>query len=299
MSDQLTETDFQFIRHWMRTHVGQDLGEDKQYLVKVAVADIQARYQLPSISHCIRRLESLAPPSPMFNFQAILDSGSTGGRFVQDMVDALMVGETYFFRRPSTFDDLRQFVLPALIRNRQAQKRLRIWSAACSTGQEPYSLAMTLADYFPEVFRTWDLLIVASDISQKAIDKSKAGTFSDWEVARGLDVARRDRYFTREGANWVARNEIKSPIRFSRCNLVSQGMNIPYRPFDLILLRNVLIYFDMQKKKEILGTVRDHLLDDGYLLLGESETLLGLEDHFQISDHAPALCEPKGLASFR
>ena len=76
-------------------------------------------------------------------------------------------------------------------------------------------------------------------------------------------------------------------------------MNIPYRPFDLILLRNVLIYFDMQKKKEILGTVRDHLLDDGYLLLGESETLLGLEDHFQISDHAPALCEPKGLASFR
>ena len=299
MSDQLSEADFQFIRNWMRIHVGQDLGEDKQYLVKVALADIQARYQLPTISHCVRRLESLAPSSAMFNFQAILDSGSASGRFVQDTVDALMIGETYFFRRPSTFDDLRQFVLPTLIEKRQAKKRLRIWSAACSTGQEPYSLAMTLADYFPDVFRTWDLLIIATDISQKAIDKSRSGTFSEWEIGRGLDPARRDRYFTRQGSHWVAQNEIKSPIRFSRCNLVDPQMNIPFRPFDLILLRNVLIYFDMQKKKEILGKVRDHLLDDGYLLLGESETLLGLEEHFQISNHAPALCEPKGLGSFR
>lgn len=299
MSDQLSEQDFQLIRNWMKIHVGQDLGEDKQYLVKVALADIQARYQLPSISHCIRRLESLAPPSAMFNFQAILDSGSTGGQFVQDMVDALMVGETYFFRRPSTFEDLRQFVLPSLIEKRKAQKRLRIWSAACSTGQEPYSLAMTIADYFPELHQTWDWMIVASDISQKAIDKSKAGIFTDWEVSRGLDPARRDRFFTRESSHWVARNEIRTHIRFSRSNLVSPAMNVPFRPFDLILLRNVLIYFDIQKKREILATVRDHVMDDGFLLLGESETLLGLEEHFQISNHAPALCEPKGLCAFR
>lgn len=299
MSDQLSESEFQFIRNWMKVHVGQDLGEDKHYLVKVALAEIQAQYKLPSISHTVKRLETLAPPSPLFDLQSILDSGSPNGDFVQCMIDALMVGETYFFRRPSTFEDLRRFVFPALIEKRRPQKRLRIWSAACSTGQEPYSIAMTLADYFPEVFKTWDLLIVASDISQKAIDKSKAGCFSEWEMSRGLDPARRDRFFTKEGNNWVARNEIKAPIRFTHCNLINPNMNIPYRPFDLILLRNVLIYFDMNKKRQILGEIRHFMMDDGYLLLGESETLLGLDTHFQICLQAPALCEPKGLGEFK
>ena len=298
MSDQLTEQEFQFIRNWMKIHVGQDLGDDKQYLVKVALADIQTRYHLPSISQTVKRLEALAPPSEMFNIQTVLDSESANSRFVQDMIDLLMVGETYFFRRPSTFEDLRKSVLPSLIEKRKAHKRLRIWSAACSTGQEPYSIAMTLADFFPDVFKTWDLLIVASDISQKAINKSKAGVFSDWEVGRGLDQARRDRFFHKEGASWVARDEIKRHIRFTQCNLVNPAINIPFRPFDLILLRNVLIYFDMQKKRQILGELRNFCQDDGYLLLGESETLLGLDSHFLISPHAPALCEPKGAGEF-
>ncbi|MFM7130968.1 MAG: CheR family methyltransferase [bacterium] len=293
MSDELTETDFQFIRNWLRVHVGQDLGHDKQYLVKVALSEMMVRYQLPSIRQTVQRLEALAPASAMFDVQFAHDPASPARRFVQDMIDALMVGETYFFRRSSTFEDLRRFVFPTLIEKRQSQQRLRVWSAACSFGQEPYSIAMTLANYFPDVYRAWDVVIVASDISHKAIEKAKAGRFTEWETSRGLESEMRERYFTKDGDSWVARDEIRQPIRFHHFNLVSSNTTVPYRPFDLVLLRNVLIYFDMEKKRQILSKIRSDVQDDGFLLLGESETLLGLDSHFQISSHASALCEPK------
>lgn len=293
MSEELTETDFQFIRTWLKVHVGQDLGPDKQYFVKVALSEIMVRYQMSSIHQTVQRLEALAPASAMFDLQIANDPASPGKRYVQDVIDALMVGETYFFRRPSTFEDLRLSVLPSLIEKRQLQQRLRIWSAACSFGQEPYSIVMTLATYFPDVFRSWDVVIMASDISHKAIERAKAGRFTEWETSRGLEAEVRDRYFTKESDSWVARDEIRRPIRFCHFNLVGSNTNIPYRPFDLVLLRNVLIYFDIEKKRQILSKIRNDVLDDGFLLLGESETLLGLDSHFQISSHASALCEPK------
>lgn len=289
----LNESEFQFIRKWMRFHIGQDLGEDKQYLVQASLSEIRQKYKIASIEQTIKRIESIAPMNAFISLQNIIRSGGENAAFVQDVVDSLMVGETYFFRRPSTFEDLRLDILPTLIQRRSSVRRLRIWSAACSSGQEAYSLAMTLEQFFPEIYANWDLQIVASDISLKALDKARAGTYSDWETSRGLSTALRDRYFTQHDAYWTASNTLKKRIQFIQSNLISSIESVPHWPFDLVLMRNVLIYFHPETKREILGKLRPMIADDGLLLLGESETLLGLESHFAISDLTPALCIPK------
>jgi chemotaxis protein methyltransferase CheR len=293
MNDSLSEPEFQFIRKWMRTHVGQDLGEDKQYLIQVALSEIQQKYKIESIEQTVKRLNSILPMQSFFSLQSIIRSGGQNASFVQDVVDALMVGETYFFRRPSTFEDLRSIILPTLIQRRQNQRRLRIWSSACSSGQEAYSLAMTLEQFFPDVYAHWDLKIIATDISQKALDKARAGTYSDWETTRGLSADLKDRFFTKNGMFWTANDSLKSCIQFTQNNLIESMESVPNWPFDLVLVRNVLIYFHPDTKREILAKLRPLITDDGLLLMGESETLLGLEDHFSISNITPALCIPK------
>lgn len=293
MNHPLTESEFQFIRKWIRFHIGQDLGEDKQYLVQAALSEIQQKYKIASIEQTVKRLDSIAPMSTFISLQNINRSGGENAFFVQDVVDSLMIGETYFFRRPSTFEDLRLEILPTLIQRRSSVRRLRIWSAACSTGQEAYSLAMTLDQFFPDIYANWDIQILASDISQKALVKARAGTYSDWETSRGLSASLRDRYFTQNDACWTASSILKKRIQFIHNNLISSIESVPNGPFDLVLMRNVLIYFHPETKREILGKLRQMIADDGLLLLGESETLLGLESHFAISNHTSALCNPK------
>lgn len=294
MNETISEQEFQFIRKWLRHYVGQDLATDKQYLIQVSLLDIQKSFGFHSISEILRRLEQVAPVVDSFTLQTIEKSAGTDAlRLVQNIIDALMVNETYFFRRPTTFEDLRSQILPRLIEKRLSTQRLKICCLACSTGQEPYSLAMTIDRYFPNLTTHWDISIIASDISSKTLQKAEAGLYSDWELSRGLDTELKERYFHQEGTHWRIDDRIRRQIQFRQANLIGSLDSLPYWPFDLILLRNVLIYFDTTVKRQILAKMRRLIADDGLLILGESETLLGLEEQFSISNDIPAICVPK------
>ncbi len=294
MSDSISNHDFQFVRKWLKEYVGQDLGDDKQYFVLVNLNEIVSRFQFRSITELITRLESIAPLHGHGNLNYIIKTrDADSGKLIQDIVDCLMVNETYFFRRPSTFDDIRQTILPDLMAKRQTSKRLRICCMACSTGQEPYSLLMTMDSYFPELLSTWDTLVVATDISQKSLQRAQAGLYSDWETSRGLDPATRSRYFEQESQQWRISRNFSSKIIFRQSNLVEGLESLPFWPYDLILLRNVMIYFDAEAKRTILQKIRGMIASDGFLLIGESETLLGLDQYFAISTGIPAICIPR------
>ena len=294
MNATINEREFQYIREWLRNHIGQDLAEDKQYFVQVNLNDILVKYHLKSFAELINRLEKLTAGS--FNkslLQIIKTIDSSNSNFIQDVVDSLMVNETYFFRRPSTFADIQNVILPRLMAARQSMRKLRICCMACSTGQEAYSLLMTMDQFFPDLLAGWDTILVATDISQKSLQRAQAGIYSDWETTRGLSNELRERYFIKKNDQWQISSKFSSKIIFRSANLFETADSLPFGPFDLILLRNVMIYFDMNAKRMILEKVRKVIAPDGMLVIGESETLIGLEQQFNISPEIPAVCLPK------
>lgn len=186
-------------------------------------------------------------------------------------IDALTTNETLFFRDHHPFDALRQVILPELAAARAKYRKLRIWSAACSTGQEPYSIAMLLADKFPDL-ANWDLRIVATDLSDTVLATARAGMFSKFEINRGLPAPMLVKFFQQSGNHFVIRDDLRRQIEFRKLNLAEDWPILPQ--FDLIFLRNVMIYFDLKTKREILARMRRLLAPDGYLALGSSETPL-------------------------
>jgi len=186
-----------------------------------------------------------------------------------EVVEAMTTNETSFFRDHHPFEALRREILPQLFLRRAARRTLRVWCAACSTGQEPYSLAMLLDEYFPQQ-ASWDLRIDATDVSRSVLARAKLGRYSQVEVNRGLSAALLVKYFVRDGLDWEINPQIKRRVRFSELNLIGNWPAL--EPYDLIFLRNVLIYFDQPTKLAILGRVRQQLAPDGYLLLGGSES---------------------------
>ena len=220
------------------------------------------------------RLEPLAEREGFASAQEFIRSMRENrgpGRLHDAAIDALTTNETLFFRDHHPFDALRQIVLPELLAARARFRKLRIWSAACSSGQEPYSIAMLLADRFPEL-AGWDVRIMASDLSDTALEQARAGVFSKFEINRGLPAPMLMRYFQQNGNHWAIRDDIRKPIEFRKLNLAEDWPILPR--FDLVLLRNVMIYFDLKTKGQILSRVRRVLAPDGYLALGSSETPL-------------------------
>jgi chemotaxis protein methyltransferase CheR len=289
----INEREFQYIRQWMRNFIGQDLAEDKQYFVQVNLNDTLVKYELKSFAELITRLEKYTPSGFNLSLQHLLKTVEPAhSQFIQDVVDSLMVNETYFFRRPSTFADLRNIILPRLVAARQSMRKLRICCMACSTGQEVYSLLMTMDQHFPELLYDWDTLIVATDISQRSLQRAQAGVYTDWETTRGLSPELRDYYFSKKNDQWQISSKLISKVIFRSSNLFETADSLPFGPYDLILLRNVMIYFDMKAKRMILEKVRRVIASDGILMIGESETLIGLEQQFSISPEIPAACLP-------
>ena len=193
------------------------------------------------------------------------------------VVEALTTNETTFFRDHHPFEALRSEVLPRLIAGRQRTRNLFVWSAACSTGQEPYSLAMLIREHFPEL-KDWDVRILATDFSQAALDRVNLGRYRQLEVNRGLPAPLLVKYFEREGAEWRVRSDLRSMVETKQLNLVEQWPSMPF--VDVVMLRNVLIYFDVATKKKILGHVRKIMSSDGVLFLGAAETTLNIDDSF-------------------
>lgn len=225
------------------------------------------------------RLEPLARKDGFVGLEQLLAKvgAEPSGPLAQRCIDAMATHESFFFRDATPFDQLRDVILPDLLAARAQSRTLRIWSAACSSGQEPYSLAMLLME---EQHRTpgWRIDILATDMSLPILERARTGLYSDFEVRRGLSDARLARWFTRQGDQWLLSPQVRSMVRFAPHNLLAGTSGLGR--FDLIFCRNVLIYFDREHKRAALGQIGQALEPHGALVLGSAETVVGLESAF-------------------
>ena len=200
------------------------------------------------------------------------------GRLATDVTEAMTTNETFFYRDKIPFDHLRDTILPGLIQARAARKSLRIWSAASSTGQEPYSIAMCVKE-MAAALAGWRIEIVATDLSQEVLEKSKAGVYSQFEVQRGLPIQHLMKYFTQVGELWQLNADIRAMVQFRQLNLLQDFSHLG--TFDVIFCRNVLIYFDQDTKAAIFERMAKVLEADGTMLLGAAESVVGITDAFR------------------
>lgn len=256
----ISALDFDYLRKLMRDHTSIVLDSGKEYIAESRLATLVSQEGFRSVEDLIHRLRS----NPFNTLH-------------RRVVNAMTNNETWWFRDLAPYQALQKVIMPDLLAKRATEKSLSIWSAACSSGQEPYSIAMLLHQNFPELY-TWNVQILATDISHNVLDRAQAGRYSQLEINRGLPVMLLTRYFNQEGLDWVICDDIKRRIEFRQLNL-SEPLWFP--PMDVIFIRNVLIYFDVPTKKEILGRVRRQLRPDGYMFMGGAETTLNLDDSFE------------------
>lgn len=260
-----TEDDVGLVLRCVHEQAGLVFEPEKQYLV-------ESRLQRLAKTHGVE---------PQLLMQE-LRSGSH--RMRAEVTEAMAIQETYFFRDPWLFDSLREDVIPDLIRRRAAQRTLRIWSAACATGQEVWSVALLL-EQMPAL-AGWDVQILGTDFSPTALQKAEKGCYTHMEVNRGLPARELALYFRRRGREWEVGPALRHRVRFQKLNLVEPWPELP--PFDIVLLRNVLIYFDAATRSQVLQRTQQVMQGDGYLFLGGSESPLGVVDAFhpRISNRA-------------
>lgn len=233
----------------------------QEYLLSCRLAGVANQHKLPSVEALVAKLR-------MGRAEAL----------AQDTIDALTTNETSFFRDIHPYDALATQILPDLMTRRRAARQLTIWCAACSSGQEPYSIAMTIRERVPELL-TWRLRIIATDVSQAMVDRTRAGAYSQAEINRGLPARMLTKYLTQQGTEWQMRPELRGMLEVQRTNLVDAQ---PMTGCDLVLLRNVLIYFDAAGKRRVLDRVTRALAPDGLLLVGVSETLFDDRYDFRV-----------------
>lgn len=236
------------------------LDEDKQYLAE-------------------SRLTSLLNSEGYSSVQVLLERarGNPSGELQRKIVDAMTNNETWFFRDLDPFEALQRHILVDLIERRKRDRRLKIWSAAASTGQEAYSIAMLIRENFPELL-AWDLSILGTDISDRVLERAREGRFTQFEVNRGLPAKLLAKYFDGCNGDWQLLPAVTRMVRFEKLNLAEA---VHPSPVDIVLLRNVLIYFGVDTKKDILRRVARVMAPDGYLFLGCAETTLNLSEEFE------------------
>lgn len=225
------------------------------------------------------RLESLAVQVGYQSVGELLTAAQSGTPDLHTrVVEALTTNETSFFRDRAPFECLRKDVLPKVVNARASKQSLTIWCAACSTGQEPYSIAMMIDEHFPQL-RNWSVKILATDISDQVLERARSGKFQQLEVNRGLPATLLVKYFTRIGNQWQIKQELRDVIEFSNLNLIGDW-RLPRTP-DIVFIRNVLIYFDVETKRGILQRIRKTMSTDGALFLGAAETTLNVDPHWE------------------
>jgi chemotaxis protein methyltransferase CheR len=228
----------------------------------------------------LSRLDPVAREMGVGSVAALVDvlrGEEASSQLHEQVIDALTTNETTFFRDFNPFESLRSDVLPEVLERKQRSRTLAIWSAGCSTGQEPYSIAMAIREHFPELL-TWQLTILGTDISASVLDRARHGRYGQLEVNRGLPANLLVRHFTRAGMEWEIEEPIRRMVRFQRHNLVDEWPVMP--PFDLVFMRNVMIYFDVETKRQVLSRMLGQLAPRGYLLLGASETTFNISDDY-------------------
>jgi chemotaxis protein methyltransferase CheR len=249
-----------FVCTLVRQQSAIELDAAKAYLIEARLGPVAKKHGYPNTSELIRNMQAV----PKRELQA-------------QVVEALTTNETSFYRDIHPFDALRGTIIPQILRTRSAQRTLNIWSAACSTGQEAYSIAMLLRDHFPEL-NSWKVSILGTDLSEEVLAKARAGRFSQIEMNRGLPATLLAKHFRRDGLNWELAPEIRSMATFSKLNLIERWPQLPQ--MDVVFLRNVLIYFSPATKKMILEKIRAVMAPQAVLFLGAAETTMNLDAEF-------------------
>ncbi|MFB2919998.1 CheR family methyltransferase [Aerosakkonema funiforme] len=258
--------DFSYLRELVRGYSSVVISSDKAYLADLRLAPLVTKMKLNSLEELMNKLQSQP-----FNHLHI------------QVVEAMLLTETSFFRDSYPFDAIAKTILPELIRKKQTQQTLNIWCAACSSGQEPYSIAMLLCEQFPEL-ATWKIRLLATDLSHEMIARARAASYHQMEIMRGLPKTLLMKYFQNSGKIWQLKDNIREMVEFRQMNLVTDSLEKTI--FDIIFLRNVLIYFDWQTKKAVLEKVREVLSPNGYLFLGSGETPLNIYEYFPAASGA-------------
>ncbi|MBR0714566.1 protein-glutamate O-methyltransferase CheR [Bradyrhizobium liaoningense] len=267
----MTPTEYEYLRKFLRDHSGLDLSADKQYLIESRLLPLARKANLSGIGELVQKLQV----------------GSSA--LITSVVEAMTTNETFFFRDKVPFEHFRETIMPEILRARAARKSVRIWCAAGSTGQEPYSLAMSLKE-MGVALTGWRVEIIATDLSQEVLEKSKAGIYSQFEVQRGLPIQMLVKYFKQTGETWQINPELRAMIQHRQLNLLHDFSQLG--TFDVIFCRNVLIYFDQDTKINIFNRLARQIEPDGFLVLGAAETVVGLTDTFRPIPERRGLYKP-------
>ena len=252
--------DYEYLRKLLKERSGLDLSADKQYLIESRLLPLARKAGLSGIPELVQKLQG----------------GSSA--LITSVVEAMTTNETFFFRDKVPFDHFRDTIMPDIIKARAGRRSVRIWCAAGSTGQEPYSLAMTLKE-MGAALTGWRVEIIATDLSQEVLEKAKAGVYSQFEVQRGLPIQMLMKYFKQTGETWQVNPELRAMIQHRQLNLLQDFSHLG--TFDVIFCRNVLIYFDQETKINIFNRLARQIEPDGFLVLGAAETVVGLTDTFK------------------
>ncbi len=257
----ISAPDFDYICKMIRENAAIVLGPGKEYLVESRMASLIQQEGIASIEDLVKTLRQ----NPQNGLQT-------------RVVEAMTTNETSFFRDIHPFNVLKDHVLPEIIEKNKDKRQINIWCGASSSGQEPYSLAMLIRQNFPKII-DWNITFIASDISHEMLDRCREGVYSQLEINRGLPAPMMVKFFQRKGTDWQIKDDLRKLVDFRFVNLCQDWPFMP--PMDLVMMRNVLIYFDVEIKKEILVKVKKNLKPGGYLFLGAAETTINLEDSFE------------------
>jgi chemotaxis protein methyltransferase CheR len=269
----VTPPDYEYLRKLLKDHSGLDLSADKQYLIESRLLPLSRKCGVPGIGELVQKMKA----------------GSSS--IIAQVVEAMTTNETFFFRDKVPFEHFRDTIIPEVLKARANRKSVRIWCAAGSTGQEPYSLAMSLKE-MGAALAGWRIEIIATDLSTEVLEKSKSGVYSQFEVQRGLPIQLLVKYFKQNGEFWQIGPELRAMVQHRQLNLLHDFSQLGV--FDVIFCRNVLIYFDQDTKINIFGRLAKAMEGDGFLVLGAAETVVGLTDVFKPFPDKRGLYRPSG-----
>ena len=259
----ISAQDFKYISDLVYKNAGIVLGSGKEYLVDLRLKHVVQKNSFEDIGSMVKKIR----------FQSFLND------IHQAIIDALTTNETSFFRDLHPFQTLQKSILPEIIKNNQNTRKLSIWCAACSSGQEPYTIAMILRDHFPSVVQNWDVKILATDLSDDVLSRARNGVYNKLEVNRGLPAVMLVKYFSKDCTSWTVKDDIKRLINFKKLNLIPPFAAMPQ--MDVIFMRNVLIYFDLKTKEQILSKVKRLMMPSSYFFLGSTESMLNVNNSFR------------------
>lgn len=256
----MTPADFDFIAQFLKKRSGLVIGPDKQYLLDSRLSPVARKHSLASVDAVVAKIRA-------------------GGdeTLAKAVVEAMTTNESFFFRDKTPFEQFEKVMLPAMLKARAGAKRLRIWCAAASTGQEPYSLAMILREK-AALMKDWKVEILGTDLSTEVLARAQEAVYSQFEVQRGLPIQMLVKYFKKDGDQWRVNDDVRAMVQYKTNNLLEPftGMG----PFDIVFCRNVLIYFDAPAKANVLERTAQIMAPDGFMVLGAAETVLGVTNVF-------------------